>query len=152
EARNSLLTAQRTEAALARQLQQSGLDPELLRTGNRDMDVVMADVPEQRLGQISVNQACQAKFFGLPKQVFEGRVTSIGPVVSRERRTLRVLFVLHDPKAQLRPGMFAEIGLGTDPRDALLVPATAIVHVGRDDYVLVAAGERLWRPTPVKAG
>src|SRR5262249_18691764 len=130
EAQNAISVAKRTEAALARQLQQNGLDPELLRKGNRDMDIVIADVPESRLADIVVGNGCEARFFGLPNTVFKGKVTSIAPVLAKERRTLRVLFVLDDPEDQLRPGMFAEIGIGTDERRQLLVPVSATVHVG----------------------
>jgi len=48
--------------------------------------------------------------------------------------------------------MYAEIGLGTDPRSALLVPADGILHIGRADYALVAAGEGMWRVTEVQVG
>jgi membrane fusion protein, heavy metal efflux system len=152
EANNAILTAGRTEAALARQLQQAGLDPDMLRQADRDMDVVMADVPEQRFGQIRVGQACEAKFFSLPGEVFPGRVRNIAPVVSKERRTLRVLFQVKDPKDQLRPGMFAEIGLGTDERKTLMMPADGVVHVGKEDYALLENGERSWRVARIKLG
>ena len=153
EAGNAIGVARRTEAALARQLQQAGLDPELLRQGDRDLDVVMADVPEARLTTIKPGQSCEARFFSLPGEVFHGRVRSIAPVVSKERRTLRVLFGVKDPKDQLRPGMFAEIGLGTDERKAILMPADGVVHVGRDDYVLVDGGDhRSWRVVKVRLG
>jgi multidrug efflux pump subunit AcrA (membrane-fusion protein) len=49
--------------------------------------------------------------------------------------------------------MFAEIGLGTDPRNALLAPADGVVHVGRTDYLLVATpSPDVWRVTPVEVG
>jgi RND family efflux transporter MFP subunit len=153
EAQTTVLMAKRSEAMLARQLQQAGLEPELLRSATADMDIVMADVPEGMLSSVKVGQGCRAKFFGLPGETFTGKVNSIAPVLSKERRSLRVLFVIHDPKDQLRPGMFAEIGLGTDARDALLVPADGVVHVGRMDYVLVAGMDSdTWRVTEVKVG
>jgi cobalt-zinc-cadmium efflux system membrane fusion protein len=152
EAEKAILDAVRSEAALARQLQQAGLDTDLLRQADRDLDVIMADVPEARFGQIKVGQQCEAKFFSLPGEVFSGRVRSIASVVSKERRTLRVLFQVKDPKDQLRPGMFAEIGLGTDERKALLMPVDGVVHVGKDDYALLDAGQRSWRVARVKLG
>jgi hypothetical protein len=153
EAETAVLMARRSEAMFARQLQQAGLDPELLRAATADMDIVMADVPEAMLSSVKVGQGCQAQFLGLPEETFTGRVNSIAPVLSKERRTLRVLFVIHDPQDQLRPGMFAEIGLGTDPRDALLVPPEGIVHVGRLDYVLIAGTEpETWQIAAVKVG
>ena len=153
EAETAVRLARRNEAALARQLQQAGLEPDLLKSATSDMDIVMADVPEGFLDRVKVGQGCQARFVGIPQQVFDGKVTTIAPVISKERRSLRVLFVIHDPKDQLRPGMFAEIGLGTDPRDALLVPADGVVHIGRADYLLVASGQPdVWRVAEVQVG
>ncbi|MCS7270136.1 MAG: efflux RND transporter periplasmic adaptor subunit [Gemmataceae bacterium] len=152
EAETAVRLARRTEATLARQLQQLGLDPDLLRTATSDIDIVQADVPEGWLHRVRIGQGCRAVFFGIPQETFTGRVNSIAPVLSRERRSLRVLFVIDDPHDKLRPGMFAEIGLGTDPRHTLLIPADAVLHVGRSDYVLVAAGDDTWRVTEVQVG
>lgn len=152
EAETAVRVARRAEAAAGRQLQQAGLDPDMLRTATADMDIVLADVPESKLNRVKVGQGCQAMFFGLPGQRFAGKVNSIAPVLSKERRSLRVLFIIDDPRDQLRPGMFAEIGLGTDPRQSLLVPADGILHIGRSDYVLIAAGENDWRVTEVQVG
>jgi membrane fusion protein, heavy metal efflux system len=153
EAETAMRTAQRTQAALARQLLQAGVDPDLLsQPTTRGVDIVMADVPEGQIGLARVGQGCQARFYGLPGQVFAGKVASLSPVLSRERRTLRVLFTLEDPRDVLRPGMFADVGLGTDPRRALLVPAAAVLHVGRTDYVLARAGTDAWKPVPVEVG
>jgi len=101
---------------------------------------------------VRINQGCTARFFAVPNERFEGRVKSIAPTLSTERRTLRLLFTIDDPDDKLRPGMFAEIGLGTDQRDALLVPADAVLHIGRADYVLVADAPDTWRVTEVVVG
>lgn len=153
EAETAVRMAERNEAAAARQLQQAGLDPSLLASVTSDVDIVMADVPEGFLTRVKVGQGCESRFFGIPDQVFAGRVRSIAPVVTKDRRSLRVLFMIDDLNDQLRPGMFAEIGLGTDPREALLAPAEGVIHVGRADYMLVAAGEPgVWRVTAVEVG
>ena len=152
EAESAARVAKRAEAALTRQLQQAGLETELLRTATNDMDVVVADVPEGKLSRAKVGLECQARFFGFPQQLFSGKVNSIAPVLSKERRSLRVLFVIHDPQDQLRPGMFAEIGLGTDPRETLLTSAEGILHIGRSDYALVAENETEWRVAEVQVG
>jgi hypothetical protein len=152
EAETAVRLARRTEAALARQLQQAGMDPELLQSANSDLDIVMADVPEGMMSRVKLGQGCAARFFGFPNQVFAGRVRAIAPVLSRERRSLRVLFAIDDPQDQLRPGMFADIGLGTDARDSLLVPPEGVVHVGRSDYLISSSSStaRPWhRPLPL---
>jgi cobalt-zinc-cadmium efflux system membrane fusion protein len=72
-------------------------------------------------------------------------------VLSTERRTLRVAFELTDAQDRLKPGMFAEIGLGTDKRDAVLIPTNAVLHIGRGDYVFKQAKDaQHFRVTEVK--
>jgi hypothetical protein len=153
EADTAVRVAERNEAALARQLQQAGLDPAMLTSLNSDVDIVMADVPEAFLDRVKVGDGCQARFFGIPRQTFPGQVRSIAPVISKERRTLRVLFTIVDLNDQLRPGLFAEIGLGTDERDVLMAPADGVIHIGRTDYLFVETVEPgVWRATPVDVG
>ena len=96
--------------------------------------------------------ACSARFFAYPDDPFSGRVGSIAPVVSKERRTLRVFFEVKDPRSLLKAGMFAEVGVGTDRRYVLTMPADGVLHVGDDDYVLKADRGDGWRVTPVKVG
>jgi len=153
EAETALRTAHRQEAALAGQLQQSGLEPSMLTSATADVDIIVADVPETFLARVKVGQECQAHFLGVFDQSFAGTVSSILPVLSRDRRTLRLLFVIHDPQDLLRPGMFAEIGVGTDSRNALLAPADGILHVGHADYAMVEGGqEGSWRIAEVQVG
>ena len=104
------------------------------------------------MSRVKLGQGCEARFFGFPEQLFPGQVRAIAPVLSKERRSLRVLFAISDPRDQLRPGMFADIGLGTDAREALLIPPEAVVHVGRSDYVLRRDGSGDWRVTEVQVG
>ena len=152
EAQAEVRMAKHEELMLIRQLEQAGLDPKLLTSAEGDMDIIIAEVPESWGGRIAIGQSCVAQFLSLPGQKFTGKVHAIVPVLSAERRSLRVLLSILDCDETLRPGMFAEIGLGTDPREALLVPVDAIVHIGRSDYVLVQESESVWRVAEVKVG
>jgi len=152
EAETALKQAERAQAALARQLQQAGVDPELLAHAADGTAIVVAEVPEAKIGQVRLNQACVAQFFGFPDKSFNGKLSHIAPIVSKDSRTLRVLFVLEDSEDLLKPGMFAEIGLGTDVRPALLIPADGVLHVGRADYVLRETEAHTWQASEVKLG
>jgi hypothetical protein len=44
------------------------------------------------------------------------------------------------------------VGLGTDPRELLLLSDTAVLHLGESHYILVAAEEDVWRATRVELG
>src|SRR5207249_1977458 len=116
--------------------------------------------PEASVSQVRVGQECTAKFYSYPDwspkdPVF---VSGLGPSLSKERRTLRVTFELHDPDGKLLPGMFAEIGLGAKNREELTVEADAVLHAGKADYVLVevepgkyhALAVRVGNPVPAK--
>jgi len=152
EAQAALRLAQREKAALARQLTLEGLQPELLVSITRDIDIIMAEVPESMIRQVKVGQSCVARFFSYPEKKFYGKVLSIVPVLSKELRSLRVLFAIEDAGDLLRPGMFAEIGLGIDPRSVLHVPPESVINIGGSDYVLVRTGDADWFVTDVQIG
>lgn len=152
QAETALTQATHSRASLERQLLQAGVDPALLEQATAGTALVMADVPEVRIGMVAAGQSCEARFYGLPEQTFPGKVRSLAPALSAERRTLRVFFELNDPGGMLKPGMYAEIGLGTDPREAVLVPSDAILHIADTDYVLIQAAAGLWRVTTVEVG
>ena len=152
EAETALTVATRTRAALERKLFQEGIDPLLLEHSSPGIALIMADVPELKIRQVSVGQSCTARFYGLSEQSFSGKVRSLAPTLSPERHTLRVFFELNDQHDQFKPGMYAEIGLGTDPRPAILIPTDSVLHSQNSDYVLVNAGSGLWRITEVQVG
>jgi hypothetical protein len=151
-AQSALASATRTAAGLERELLQAGVDPRLLEAASEGAVIVAAEVPEARLTEVRVGEACLARFYSLPGATFRGKVRSLGSAVSRERRTLPVLFEVPDEQGRLRPGMFADVGLGAEERQALLVPAEAVLHLGRSDYVLVGGEPGFFRVTPVRVG
>jgi multidrug efflux pump subunit AcrA (membrane-fusion protein) len=145
--------SERTEATLARQLQQNGLEPTMLREAASEGVIVVADVPEKLIRQVKEGMQCHVEFFALPdhKPPFTGRVSSISPVISKEKRVASVQFVVHDTDKELRPGMFARIGLG-DERKALVMPADGVIHVGDRDYVLVGTKDDQWQIFQIETG
>lgn len=139
EANNAVKVAERNRGLLERQLLQAGVNPETMLKATEGIVLVVADVPEAKINLVDKGQACEARFVALPndEKPFEGYVGLIGPSVSSVRRTLRVTFELPVANAKLLPGMYADVGLGTHKRKTLTVPADAVLHIGRHDYVLV---------------
>ncbi|TPQ27528.1 efflux RND transporter periplasmic adaptor subunit [Methylomonas koyamae] len=152
EAESALTQATHSHADFERHLLQAGVDPALLQQVPAGASLVMADVPEVRIGLVATGQACEARFYGLSNQLFKGVVRSLSPALSPERRTLRVFFELNDQEGKLKPGMYAEIGLGTDPREAVLAPADGILHIANADYVLTEAKPGVWKVTEIQVG
>jgi multidrug efflux pump subunit AcrA (membrane-fusion protein) len=137
EGENALKVSQKTEAALSRQLQQAGLEPTLLRSAAAEGEIVVAEVPEGATARVKLGMTCEVRFFAMRDRLFTGKVSSMSPVITKEKRILNVQFIVKDPDGLIRPGMFAEIGLGTDPRQALLVPADGVLHIDDKDLILI---------------
>ena len=152
EALTNVNNAHRTLATLERQLFQAGVDPELLAHASEGIAIVVAEVPEVRVGLVAKGQACMAQFYAFPGEPVPGTVRSLAPTITKERRTLRVFFQLDDPQGRLKPGMFAEIGLGTGERKTVRIPANGVLHVGQSDYVLVETPSGTWKITEIQTG
>ncbi|AKU93140.1 efflux RND transporter periplasmic adaptor subunit [Vulgatibacter incomptus] len=153
EAEAASTAATRHHASLERQLEQQGVSPTLLREVGVGNAVVVAEVPESQIARVKTEQEVSVRLASEPAATSrKGRVKKILPFVATEPRTLRLLVTLEDREQRLLPGMFAEVGIGVDRRDAQLVPQTAALHLGRLDYVLVEDGNDRWRVAEVRFG
>jgi multidrug efflux pump subunit AcrA (membrane-fusion protein) len=94
---------------------------------------------------VKQGQRCSIRFYARANQSFFGVVARILPTVSAVHRTLRVLIVLDDATSGARPGMFADVGVGTDKRMAVTIPQSAVVHVGHEDFALALVATNEWR-------
>lgn len=149
---NAMVQAKHSFADAERRLLQAGVDVELLAKLGQTAVLVAGDVPEVSIDKIKVNQQLAARFYGHLDKVFTGRVQSISPSLSIEKRTLKVFFTISDEKGELIPGMFSDIGLGTDARDSLLIPSDALIHIRDKDYVFLMVQDNQWQVTEVKVG
>jgi hypothetical protein len=152
EAETNVEVAQRTEATLARQLQQAGLEPTMLRSAAAEGEIIVAEVPERLMDRVKLGMKCEVQFYALPNRVFTGKVSCISPVISKDKRVLNVQFIVKDQQNAVRPGMFAQIGLGTDKRQSILMPADGVLHVDEKDYALVGAEPGTWKIVEVQIG
>lgn len=152
EQENAVKLAKRTEATLSRQLQQAGLEPTMLRSAAMEGNIVVAEVPERLMGRVKLGMQCEVRFYALPKRTFRGKISAVAPVISKDRRVLNVQFIVEDPDNAIRPGMFAQVGLGTDRREAILMPADGVLHVEDSDYALVGGEPGLWKVVEVQLG
>ena len=118
------------------------------------LDAYESDLPLLELGQ-EVSLEVQA----LPAQTFEGRVTFVAPVLDQRTRTTRVRIEVDNAAGRLRPGMFAEAVVRSDPdqtRDgSLVIPHTAPLFTGRRSLVYVEvpdANRPTYEPRVVRLG
>jgi RND family efflux transporter MFP subunit len=91
-------------------------------------------VPEQRAGQVKTGMAVLARVAAYPNRDFIGKVNAVVPSVDQNSRAFMVEARFENPKAELRPGMFANAKLmlpGTE--QAIFVPGKAVFYDSTTD-------------------
>lgn len=92
-------------------------------------------IPEQFLGEAQVGAKLALGFDALPGQLREGEVGAISPLVDVGGRSILLRANVPNPDGTLRPGMFARVRLQFDAAQGLVVPETALVPAGEEQYV-----------------
>jgi len=92
-------------------------------------------IPEIYSQLIAVNQTIRVRLDAITGKSFEGKVYAIDPAFDPNGRAVILRARLPNPERQLNPGMFARVTLIVEERNnAMLVPETALVPMGRDVY------------------
>ncbi|HEY1308077.1 MAG TPA: efflux RND transporter periplasmic adaptor subunit [Vicinamibacterales bacterium] len=102
---------------------------------------VEGDIFERDLRDVSVGQKADVATAAYPTDRFIAQVSRIASVVDPQTRTAKVRFLVANPAAHLKPGMFASIILYLPEQTALLsLPTKAVfVEEGRS-FVYVQTG------------
>ncbi|MCB2087748.1 MAG: efflux RND transporter periplasmic adaptor subunit [Sphingomonadaceae bacterium] len=111
-----------------------------------------AAVPEAQAGSARVGQPVSATLTAFPDERFAGRIIAILPGVAEASRTLTVRAALPNPGLRLKPGMFAQVTLSSEQREALLVPSEAVIRTGERTLVMIAREGGGYRPAEVRIG
>ena len=111
-----------------------------------------AALPEAQAATIAPGQAVEARFPALPGEVVKGRVAAVLPEANRETRTLRLRIELPNPGQRLRAGLFAQVSLRGAAREALVLPAEAVIRTGKRALVYVQDQPGRFRPVEVDIG
>ena len=111
-----------------------------------------AAVPEAQAGSVRLGQSATATLTAFPGETFGGRVIAVLPTAQADSRTLTVRIELTNRTGRLRPGMFANVGLGGDTRGALLVPSEAVIRTGTRTIIMLSSKDGRYHPAEVRAG
>jgi HlyD family secretion protein len=104
------------------------------------------DVPEGSIGEIQPGMPVRVRLDALPDRILTGSVAAISPVGDQIGRLFKIRIQLGGNLESLRPGMFArgEINLRT-VANALVVPTSAVLRRGEQDYVFIIEGSKARR-------
>ncbi len=98
---------------------------------------VIGDVYEKDLGTLKQGEPVQIKLAAYPGQSWTGRLAVISDALDPQTRTLKIRVELNNPGEKLKPEMFATILVQRPQREAIVIPAAAVLHEGGDTSVMV---------------
>lgn len=112
-------------------------------------------VPSTFLRSLEKGTEIEARTDDLPGEVFKGTIASIDNAIDPVTRSVRVRATLPNPERILMPGMFVQVTLLAEPREALSIPEEAVQPVGPRTYVFMIDtenGQKIARRTEVELG
>ncbi len=114
---------------------------------------VIADLPEENIGQVQLGSQAQVTVDAYPGRTFPGRVNFIYPTLDAATRTVKVRIEMPNPKGLLKPAMFANTQINVaNGNKVLTVPLSAVIDSGIRQVVLVRLAEGRFEPRTVKLG
>jgi Cu(I)/Ag(I) efflux system membrane fusion protein/cobalt-zinc-cadmium efflux system membrane fusion protein len=126
---------------------------ELLQISDISSVWVNADIYEFEVPWVKVGQLAQVELPFVPGRVFVGKVSFVYPYLEPKTRTAQLRIVLANPGFELKPDMYANVRIETEPvANVLAIPDHAVLNSGKGQTVFVALGEGRFEPRAVQTG
>jgi len=114
---------------------------------------VLVDIFEDEASWVEPGQTAKMRLGFVPGKVWEGVVDYVYPTVDADSRTVRARIVFNNPDGLLKPGMYADLTIDTDPKfEALTIPQSALIRTSTGDRVILSLGSGRFRPAQVMVG
>lgn len=127
-------------------------DKPLLRLSDLDEVMVVADVPESDVGDLSVGEHVTVRLHG-GAVTRDGTITYISEVVDPQRRGVEVRVRAENQDRALRPNAFVEVRVQPDPTQQVVkVPDAAVVTQGERLIVFISPAPGRLEPRAVVTG
>ena len=125
----------------------------LYRIADLSVVWIYADVYESEMSWISKGQRAEVALAYLPGERFDGKVDYIFPFMNQKTRTVQVRMAFDNADGALKPDMYAHVVIRPEvARNALVVPAQAIIHSGTRRIVIIAHGNGKFAPREIRTG
>jgi membrane fusion protein (multidrug efflux system) len=98
-------------------------------------------VPSAYLADLHPGLVIRARSRAYPDRVFEGEVKVVASRVDPVNRSILVRAMIPNPDRLLKPGMLMTVSLLHSPRHARLIPESALMPKGSEQFVFVVQGE-----------
>lgn len=116
---------------------QNSTQSAILSIASTDPALATVNVSEASIGQIKVGASMSVQVPTL-KKTFQGQVYSIHPAMDPTTKSYPVDIKVDDTNHELLPGMFAEASISSEGRQAIMVPASAVLNdnTGNSVYIV----------------
>jgi cobalt-zinc-cadmium efflux system membrane fusion protein len=98
---------------------------------------IVGDVFEKDIAKVQPGTRVTIVVDAFPGQQLTGRIDSVSGALDPATRTLKVRVSLLNPGEKLKPEMFAAIHVDAGRHEALVVPASAVIHEGQNTVVFI---------------
>jgi membrane fusion protein (multidrug efflux system) len=117
------------------------ISPGTVITTLDDTSVVKVDfaVPENDLASLREGLVIEAVSAAYPERRFAGQVLSVDSRIDATTRAVTVRAAVPNADSALRPGMFVNVSLTRDRREAIVIPEEALVPEQDKQFVFVVA-------------
>jgi len=109
--------------------------------GRIDQVMVVAQVAEEKIGYVHLDQAAEVVFDAFPNHVVSGRVAKIDPTTDPKTRTFAVYILVDNPDLKYKPGLTAYSRIKYQHR-ALTIPSLAVITNAGETTVFVVENSR----------
>ncbi|MBA3016137.1 MAG: efflux RND transporter periplasmic adaptor subunit [Proteobacteria bacterium] len=114
---------------------------------------INADIYEYELPWVKEGQEAVVEFPYGDMKTLTGKVSYIYPYVEPKTRTVKVRLEFDNPGYHLKPDLYVNVRLNTQPiEDALVIPRNAVLYSGEKRTVFVTLGGGKFEPRLIKIG
>ncbi len=125
---------------------------ELMEISNLNKVWVYADIYEDEIPWVKVGQQADIKFPFYSKPI-SGLIYQFYPYLDPKTRTVKARIELDNPRQELKPDMYADVTIRTEPTTSVLtVPVEAVLFSGIRERVFLALGDGKFEPRQVRTG
>ena len=113
---------------------------------------IMADLFPRDVQAVRRGQPVDIHVTGYPDTVYHGIVDNISDAVDPQTLTLKIRIILPNPHHRLKPQMYATVAITNENRNAIVVPATALIRDGVSNYVFIEPTDGKYERRDVRLG
>lgn len=125
----------------------------LYSISNLEQIWVLADIYENDASLIKPGLAVELDFVNQSGKKLNGVVDYVYPYLNKKTRSLQIRIVIPNENQLLKPGMYANVFIETDPvNNTLTVPSEAVIYSGNDNLVFIDKGDGIFTPRDIEIG